>query len=107
MQWVELAVEAHPEAVDAIANVFQEHGTGGVAIEQPIDAHIEGEEPPVFTGLPVIRAYLPLNGAEAETERAIEEALWHLQAFQLSPVGPLQRRVLDEEDWAEGWKQYF
>jgi ribosomal protein L11 methyltransferase len=106
-RWIELAVEAHPEAVDAIANVFQEHGTGGVAIQQPIDAHIEGETPPVSTGHPVIRAYLPLDAEAPETERRIEEQLWHLQAFNLAPIGPLTRRVLDEEDWASAWKEHF
>ncbi|MGI8968974.1 MAG: 50S ribosomal protein L11 methyltransferase [Chloroflexota bacterium] len=107
MKWIELSVEAHPEAVDAIAGVFQEHGTGGVAIEQPIRSHIEGEEPATFEGLPIIRAYLPLNDAEAQLESQIEQALWHLQAFNLSPVGALQRRELDEEDWANGWKEHF
>lgn len=107
MRWIELSVEAHPEAVDAIANIFQEHGTGGVAIEQPIHSHIEGEEPPVVTGLPVVRTYLPLNEAAPETEGRIEEALWHLQAFNLSPVGSMTRRELDEEDWANAWKEHF
>lgn len=107
MKWVEFAVEVHPEAVDAVAYVFQERGTDGVAIEQPITSHIEGEEPPVVTGLPIVKAYLPLKAATPERERAIEEALWHLQAFDLSPVGPLQRREIEEEDWAEAWKENF
>lgn len=107
MKWIELSIQAHPEAVDAIANVFQEHGTGGVVIEQDVRSHIEGEEPPVFEGLPIIRAYLPLNDAEQELEQRIERALWHLQAFNLSPLGTIARRVVDEEDWAEAWKVHF
>lgn len=107
MKWVELSVESHPEAVDAIANVFQQFGSGGVAIEQPITAHIEGETPPEFVGMPVIKTYLPLNERAAESERAVEEALWHLQAFDLSPVGPLRRREVEEDDWANGWKEHF
>jgi ribosomal protein L11 methyltransferase len=106
-QWLEFAVEAHPEAVDAVANVFEEYGSGGVAIEQPVSSHIESEEPPRFEGLPTIRAYFPLNGAANEVERRVEEALWHLQAFDLSPVGVLRRRIVDEEDWAEAWKEHF
>ncbi len=107
MKWIELSVEAHAEAVDAIANVFQEHGTGGASIEQAVHSHIEGEEPATFEGLPTIRAYLPANEAEPAIERRIEEALWHLQAFNLSPVGALRRREIDEEDWANGWKEHF
>lgn len=107
MRWLELSVEAHPEAVDAIANVFQEQGTGGVSIEQPVRSHIEGEEPPTFLGLPVIRAYLPMDGTETDRERRIEESLWHLQAFNLSPVSELRRREVAEEDWANAWKEHF
>lgn len=107
MKWIELSVEVHPEAVDAVSNVFQESGTGGVAIHQPLDAHIEGETPPVFTGNPVIRSYIPVNDGAEEQVRRIEAALWHLQAFDLSPIGPLQRREIEEEDWAHGWKEHF
>src|SRR5579872_4965561 len=100
MRWVELSVEVHPEAVDAVAEVFRRFGTGGVAIEQPISAHIEGEEPPVLTGMPVIKAYLPEDEQTAERERQIREGFWHLKAFDLSPLGDLQRRLVEEEDWA-------
>jgi ribosomal protein L11 methyltransferase len=107
MHWVELSVEAHPEAVDAIADVFRQHGTDGVAIEGPIYSHIEGEEPPVSTGNPVIRAYLRANDRVEEEISRIESDLWHLQAFDLSPIGSLHRRDVEEEDWAHGWKEHF
>ena len=35
------------------------------------------------------------------------EALGHLQAFGLRPIGELRIRVVDEADWAEAWKAYF
>lgn len=107
MHWVELSVEAHPEAVDAIADVFRQHGTNGVAVEQPIQSHIEGEEPPVKTGNPVIRAFLPANDRVEDEIARIESDLWHLQAFDLSPIGALRRRDVEEEDWAHGWKEHF
>jgi ribosomal protein L11 methyltransferase len=107
MKWVELSVEVHPEAVDAVAEVFHAHGTGGVSIDQPIEVDREGELLPTFVGQPVVKAYLPMGSELATKEREIEEALWHLQAFDLSPVGPLNRREMDEEDWANGWKEHF
>ena len=107
MKWVELSVEVHPEAVDAVAEVFHAQGTGGVSIDQPIEVDREGEQLPTFLGHPVIKAYLPAGDDLSSQERAIEAALWHLQAFNLSPVGPLRRRELDEEDWANGWKEHF
>ena len=107
MKWIELSVQAHPEAVDAIAEVFRQHGSDGVAIEQPIASDLEPEQPPVFTGLPVIKAYLPLTPEARGLQRRIEESLWHLQAFDLAPVGPLQLREVDELDWANLWKEHF
>ncbi len=107
MRWIELSVEVHPEAVDAVAEVFHAHDTGGVAIDQPIAVDREGEELPTFLGHPVIKAYLPMGIDVERQEREIESALWHLQAFNLSPVGPLSRREIDEEDWANGWKEHF
>lgn len=107
MHWVELSVEAHPEAVDAIADVFRQHGTNGVAVEQPISSHIEGEESPLTTGNRVIRAFLPANDRVEEEISRIESDLWHLQAFDLSPIGSLHRRNVEEEDWAHGWKEHF
>ena len=35
------------------------------------------------------------------------EALGHLQAFGLRPIGELQTRLVHEEDWAHAWKAYF
>lgn len=106
-QWIELSVDVHPEAVDAVANVFQEYGTGGVAIQQPIQSDDEGQEPARFVGMPTVTGYIPLTDRAEEQERRLEEALWHLQAFNLSPVGPVRRRVIDEEDWANAWKEHF
>ena len=33
--------------------------------------------------------------------------LAHLQAFDLRPIGELETRVVNEEDWAEAWKEHF
>jgi len=107
VRWIELSVEVHPEAVDAVAEVFHQHGTGGVAIEQAVRGDPEGEERAAFLGMPIIKAYLPVTGDTANQERGIEQALWHLQAFDLSPVGPLERREIEEEDWANAWKEHF
>jgi ribosomal protein L11 methyltransferase len=107
VKWVELSVEAHPEAVDAIAEVFIQSGTGGVAIDQSIAADDEGEEPARFLDLPLIKAYLPITSDLDRKEQEIRERLWHLQAFNLSPVGELMRQVVQDEDWANAWKEHF
>jgi ribosomal protein L11 methyltransferase len=35
------------------------------------------------------------------------EALGHLQAFGLRPIGELRTRIVHEADWAEAWKAFF
>jgi ribosomal protein L11 methyltransferase len=43
-------------------------------------------------------------------ERTIDEvtqALGHLQAFDLRPIGDVTTRLVDEADWAEEWKRHF
>ena len=56
-----------------------------------------------------VRAYLPARD-RAAAERAVAdvaEALGHLQAFGLRPIGELRTRLVHEADWAEAWKAYF
>jgi ribosomal protein L11 methyltransferase len=38
---------------------------------------------------------------------AASEALGHLQAFGLRPIGELSTRLVHEADWAEAWKAHF
>jgi ribosomal protein L11 methyltransferase len=57
----------------------------------------------------VVRAYLPTHDPVA-VERSVArvaEALGHLQAFGLRPIGELRTRRVDEADWAEAWKANF
>jgi ribosomal protein L11 methyltransferase len=57
----------------------------------------------------IVRAYLPAAD-EVAARRAIAEAteaLGHLQAFGLRPIGELTTRVVHEADWAEAWKEHF
>jgi ribosomal protein L11 methyltransferase len=49
-------------------------------------------------------------GDPAAAERAAAEAaeaLGHLQAFGLRPIGELATRIVHEADWAEAWKAHF
>ncbi|CAN5215748.1 50S ribosomal protein L11 methyltransferase [soil metagenome] len=55
----------------------------------------------------VVKAYIRDDaGAPARVSR-VNEALGHLQAFGLGPIGELRLRALDEEDWLETWKASF
>jgi ribosomal protein L11 methyltransferase len=108
MHWLELAVQAHPEAVESVSELLRRYATGGVSIEEPIELLDEGQEYRVLTGQPIkVRAYLPVDGKEEEVRQRIAEGLWHLSSLGPQFVGELQTRVVNEEDWANAWKDYY
>jgi len=108
MQWLELTVKTHPEAVESVSELLNRYTTGGVAIEEPIELIDEGQEYRVLTGHPVkVHAYLPIDGKEGEVRQQVTEGLWHLSSLGPQFVGDLQTRVVHEEDWANAWKDYY
>lgn len=108
MRWLELTVRTHPEAVESVSELLSRYTPGGVAIEEPFELIDEGQEYRVLTGEPVqVHAYLPLDGKEEEARQRVAEGLWHLASLGAHFVGDLQTRVVNEEDWANAWKDYF
>jgi ribosomal protein L11 methyltransferase len=108
MNWLEVSVEASHEASEAAYAVMSQHASGGVSIEEPVSQEVDGENARVdFTRPVMLRAYLPVDGAEAERLRAIEEALWHLSRIDVQGVGEVSTRELKEEDWANAWKDHY
>ena len=108
MRWLELTVQAHPEAIESVSELLSQHTTGGVAIEEPIELYDEGQEYRVVTGQPVlVHAYLPIDGKEEEARQKIAEGLWHFSSLGSHFVGELTTRTVNEEDWANAWKDYF
>ena len=108
MRWLELTVEAHPEAIESVSELLSQHTSGGVAIEEPIELFDEGQEYRVVTGKPVLmHAYLPIDGKEEEARQRIAEGLWHFSSLGSHFVGELTTRTVNEEDWANAWKDYF
>ena len=108
MRWLELSVQAHPEAVESVSELLSNYAPGGVAIEEPIELIDEGQEYRVLTGQPVkVHAYLPIDGKEEEARQRIAEGLWHLSSLGSHFVGELSTRVVNEEDWANAWKEFF
>jgi ribosomal protein L11 methyltransferase len=105
--WLELSVSCDSEAVESVSDLLARYGhNGGVAIEPPI---IPGEDGPEYQYDPArpvtVRTYLALDDSAEETRTRIEQGLWLLGMIR--PVGPLQVRQIEEEDWANAWKQYY
>jgi ribosomal protein L11 methyltransferase len=108
--WLELAVEADVEAVEAISEILSRVAPGGTTVEPAFDLVDEGLGARVDPSRPAtVRAYVPARD-RASAERAVaqvSEALGHLQAFGLRPIGELRTRIVEEADWADAWKAYF
>jgi len=107
MTWLELSVDVEAEAVESISELLAQYGyNGGVVVDQPIITGADGPEYSFDTSRPVtVRTYLPLDAHAEETRQRIEQALWHFG--RMRAVGPLHVRPLEEEDWANAWKQHY
>jgi ribosomal protein L11 methyltransferase len=108
--WLELAVEADVEAVEAVSEILGRVAPGGTSVEPGFELTDEGLGARVDTARPaIVRAYLPARDPEA-MEAAVAEvsaALGHLQAFGLRSISNVSTRVVHEADWAEAWKRHF
>jgi ribosomal protein L11 methyltransferase len=108
--WLELSVAADLEAVEAVSEILGRVAPGGSSVEPALELTDEGLGARVDASRPaVVRAYVPARDVAASRRAAAEasEALGHLQAFGLRPIGELTTRVVHEADWAEAWKAYF
>ena len=108
MHWLELTVQAHPEAIESVSELLSRYTSGGVAIEEPFELIDEGQEYRVLTGQPVtVHAYLPIDGKEEGARLHITQGLWYLSRLGSHFVSELSTRIVNEEDWANAWKDYY
>jgi ribosomal protein L11 methyltransferase len=108
--WLELAVEADIEAVEAVSEILGRVAPGGTSVEPAFELVDEGLAARVDVTRPaIVRAYIPARDA-ASAHRAAREAataLGHLQAWGRRPLGEGRTRRRGEADWAGAWKAYF
>jgi len=103
--WLEVSLVVDGEMAEAVAEVLARYVSGGVAIESTrvtADAEDEGGH---AEGLLRVCGYLPVDGQLEVARRSLEEALWHLG--QIRPLPEAQYRPIQEQDWAEAWKQHY
>jgi ribosomal protein L11 methyltransferase len=108
--WLELSVQADVEAVEAVSEILGRVAPGGTSVEPAFELVDEGLGARIDPTRPsTVRAYVPARdpaAAEAAVAEA-SEALGHLRAFGLRPIGELTTRIVHEADWAEAWKAHF
>jgi len=107
MSWLELSVQVDNEAVEAVSELLARYGYNGGVVVEP--AWTPGDEGPEFSydaGRPAtLRTYIPLDEQAEDVRQRVAQALWHLG--QMRPVGELLVRTLEEEDWANAWKEHY
>ena len=109
MRWLELSVTADVEAVEAVSEILGRVADGTavhptVLVRDPDDELSAHTDP---TAPYVVVAHVDDGPAAAAQIESTERALWHLQAFGLRPVGPLQVRPVDDADWTDAWKEHY
>lgn len=108
--WLELAVAADVEAVEAVSEILGRVAPGGTSVEPAFELTDEGLGARIDATRPaIVRAYVPARDERTAARAVAEatEALGHLQAFGLRPIGELTTRIVHEADWAEAWKAFF
>ncbi len=118
MNWTEVTITIAEEAIEMITNYFHEHGAGGVTIEEsgslnrPRDTSLgQWYELPLNNipeGEAVIQAYYSDPSQVADIVQGLESFVAELRTYPIA-VGKaeISTREVKEEDWANGWKQYF
>jgi len=112
VQWVAAKVlfshENQALAVDLIADIFDDIGIQGVEVDDPCLEPEEGwgSDAVARPAQPAVTGYFPADERLDDRCRLLEQALSHLSATH-----PLAYRItyrkIEEQDWAESWKQFF
>ena len=118
MKWNELTIATTEESIEMVSNFLHEMGAGGVSIEESGTLNKERDtslgqwyELPlndIPEGQAVIKGYFP---EEIDIESVITDVrprIDELREFDIDPGDYIiSYIVVDDEDWANAWKQYF
>lgn len=112
MKWIEAKVVFESEdieiAEDLIANIFYDFGLQGVVVEQPGLEPAEGwgddavEQPQHHS----VSGFLPQNQLAQKRRQVLEDKLERIGLANHIKYRLFYNQI-DEEDWAESWKEYF
>ncbi|GKU79733.1 50S ribosomal protein L11 methyltransferase [Paenibacillus sp. L3-i20] len=118
MKWNELTINTTEEATEMISNFLHELGAGGVSIEEsgtlnkPRDTSLgQWYELPlndIPEGQAVIKGYFPEDVDTAQLLEKLKPRVVELKDYDIDTGEVVyEMRQVDDEDWANAWKQYF
>ena len=103
--WLEISLIVDGELAEAVAEVLARYATNGVVSESTaVTANADDSEGHPLGPLRVC-GYIPVDSQVEETRQRIEEGLWYLG--RIMPLPAAQFRTLQEQDWAEAWKEHY
>lgn len=118
MKWHELTISTTEEAIEMITNFLHELDADGVSVEESGTLNKQRDtslgqwyERPlndIPEGMAEIKGYF-LVGSDIEgIKRTVLERTEELRSYDIDPGEVVMTEaIVDEEDWANAWKQYF
>ena len=102
--WLELSVEAAPEFVEPLSQIFFQYSGGLVAIEEeggynPDDYELPGRHRAKITTL------MPMDSSISEKKGRIDVAVRIVR--QLGSVSSVTERLIKDKNWQNEWKKHF
>lgn len=116
MKWAEISIQTSHEATEAVAEIFHELGASGVLIEDPalVNDYITSGAWD-YTDIPLakdteivtVKAWL---ATDSNLPKKLEQLRLHIDEmgrFLDKGSGIIKCSEIQDEDWANNWKQYF
>ncbi|MFD2612721.1 50S ribosomal protein L11 methyltransferase [Paenibacillus gansuensis] len=118
MRWHEITIHTTEIAQEMISNFLHELGAGGVSIEEsgslnrPRDTSLGQWYDVPLNDIPegeaVIKGYFNEEMSPGDLMDELKRSIEQLKEFGIDPgAAEMSVRLVDEEDWATAWKQYF
>lgn len=115
MRYLEVSVRCGRAAADAVGYLFTELTGGGYAVDDPLDI-IQNQERGAWDATDLVAgdpAWVTVRGwlAEAwdveQSRLKLEHGLADIRAQGLGAVEPPTYNWVEEEDWANAWREFF
>jgi ribosomal protein L11 methyltransferase len=117
LKWHELTIRTRSEAVEMVTNFLHELEADGVSVEEswedrkPETRLGEWYDRPlnaIPAGWVEIKGWFPEGTDMSGVKNTLQTRIGELETYGIDPGDfSLEEALIDEEDWAESWKQYF
>ncbi len=120
MDWIEMTLHTNTQGQEAMAQLFLEEGLSGVSIEDAQDLEMLKKQQGAWDYIDeslekgikadvLVKAYAPKSPQTEEMMARLAQkakALAKILGFEVGSA-ELTTQLIQEEDWAETWKQYY